>query len=121
MKFVFELHVEITDKDIDDIMCAALEGGINYWCDRVEVNGKYLGEYASEQLSRGGTLLFREEETGKFHKLDRQGLIEGMKTAAKNGYATEWLKGDRLDIYEIDAAAADIIVQFALFNEIVYG
>lgn len=37
-------------------MVSALEGGINYWCRRVVVQGDYLGEYASEQISRGGKL-----------------------------------------------------------------
>ena len=56
----FEVHAEITvrltQQDVDDIMVSALEGGICYWCRRVVVQGKYLGEYASDQISRGGQL-----------------------------------------------------------------
>ena len=40
-------NVVVSGEDIDDIMCSALEGGINYWCGKAEVDGKYLGEYAS--------------------------------------------------------------------------
>ena len=47
-----ELEVVVTQEDIDDIMAGALEGGINYWCGEAEVVGNYLGEYASEQISR---------------------------------------------------------------------
>ena len=40
----FEVHAEITARlthqDVDDIMVSALEGGINYWCRRVVVQGK---------------------------------------------------------------------------------
>ena len=42
-------NVVISGEDIDDIMCSALEGGINYWCGKAEVDGKYLGT----QLSAG--------------------------------------------------------------------
>ena len=34
---------KLTPQDIDDIMVSALEGGINYWCRRVVVQGDYLG------------------------------------------------------------------------------
>jgi len=44
-----ELEINVTQEDIDDIVTTALEGGINYWCGKVEVDGDYLGEYASEQ------------------------------------------------------------------------
>lgn len=48
-----EISVRISTEDIDDIVTTALEGGICYWCRRAEVKGKYLGEFASEQISRG--------------------------------------------------------------------
>ena len=56
------LKIDITTEDIDDIMCSALEGGITYWCCRAEVVGDYLGDFASEQISRGGTLLLHDAE-----------------------------------------------------------
>ena len=42
MKFEFTMlvPVTITSEDIDDIMVAALEGGITHWCRRVEVVGE---------------------------------------------------------------------------------
>ena len=40
-KQTFSVHTErdvkLTVEDIDDIMVAALEGGINYWCSEAEV------------------------------------------------------------------------------------
>lgn len=30
----------VSDEDIDDIMSAALDGGITYWCRRAEVVGE---------------------------------------------------------------------------------
>ena len=57
-----EISVRISTEDIDDIVTTALEGGICYWCRRAEVKGKYLGEFASEQISRGGVLVLHDSE-----------------------------------------------------------
>ena len=34
------LDVDLSQQDIDDIMVAALEGGINNWCREAEVVGR---------------------------------------------------------------------------------
>ena len=52
-----QIEVNLSQQDIDDIMVTALEGGINYWCRRAKVVGEYLGEAASDQISRGGSLI----------------------------------------------------------------
>ena len=43
-------------------MATALDGGITYWCNKAEVIGGYLGEYASDQISRGGKLKLYDYE-----------------------------------------------------------
>ena len=40
------VSAKVCDKDIDDIMCAALEGGITYWCE----HGQRLSENISENM-----------------------------------------------------------------------
>ena len=74
-----ELEVIVTQEDIDDIMAGALEGGINYWCCKAEVVGDYLGEYASEQISRGGQLLLHDIEEDERHTLDKEKFLKGLK------------------------------------------
>lgn len=32
--------VNVSEQDIDDILCTAFEGGITYWCDSVVFMGK---------------------------------------------------------------------------------
>ena len=91
----FEVHAEITarltQQDVDDIMVSALEGGINYWCRRVVVQGKYLGEYASDQISRGGQLAVWLEEPFEDDKtcymLDLDKFLAGFKQWLENCYA----------------------------------
>ena len=49
-------------------------------------------------------------------------LLNGIKTAFAQGYGNEWFDEDgKLDIFQIDGAAADVMVQCALFGEVVFS
>ena len=114
--------VVLTRSDIDDIMVGALEGGITYWCDKAEVvQDEYYGEYASEQISRGGSLRLHDCEDDVWHELDLEKFLNGFALACNNGYADDWYLEDGIDCCMIDAIAADIIVQYSLFGEVLYG
>lgn len=112
---------EITGQDIDDIMSAALDGGITYWCGKAEVVEEYLGEYASEQISRGGSLILYNIEDGQSFELTLEKFLNGLQLWVENIRSFSLAFDGRLDMDEIDADVADAIVQYALFNEIVYG
>ena len=118
-----EMNLIITAEDIDDIMVAALEGGITYWCRKVDVEGKFLGEYASDQISRGGLLKIYEGENS--HVLDKEKLINGILQYIKEPVASDFLEQVdhelRIDTCYVDAEVADAIIQYALFGEVVYG
>ena len=58
-----ELKARVTMQDIDDIMCTALDGGITGWCRAAKPVGKRLGEYAHEQIARGGSLMLYDAES----------------------------------------------------------
>lgn len=118
-----ERTVIVTQEDIDDIMAGALEGGITYWCCKAEVvEDDYYGEYASEQISRGGSLCLYDNETDEKYVLTLDKFLKGIRLAIKDGYRNDWFSDDaRLDCGMIDGEAADIIVQMALFGEVVYG
>lgn len=131
-KKVFNVHAEINvrleQQDIDDIMVSALEGGICYWARKAEVVGKYLGEYASEQISRGGALaiwLSEPLDDGKScYMLDRDKFLVGFKLWLEKGgdsYGAIDYSDGSVDCGQIDAACADGIVQYALFGEIIFG
>lgn len=118
-----EIRVELTQEDIDDIMVGALEGGITYWCSEASPEGgEYLGEYASEQISRGGTLLLYDFEEEAYRKLDLEKFLNGFKPWVENGgdqYGA--VQGHEVDCCNIDAGCADAIIQYSLFGEVVYG
>ena len=116
-------RIKLSAEDIDDIMCSALEGGITYWCNEAEVVGDYLGEYAHEQISRGGTLMLHDAEEDEVYELTLEKLLKGIQMAIyENCYAEyEWFNCEGVDPCQIDADVADCIVQFALFNEIMFA
>lgn len=126
------MKVTVTDEDIDDIVTTAFEGGINYWCSKVKVVGKLLGEYASEQISQDGKvwLYLKEPDDLEIDKylLDKASVLRGIKMYLSNPRRpydityTDLSKGTiALDTCQVDADVADMIIQYALFNEIVYG
>lgn len=114
------LTIQLTEEDVDDIVCAALEGGITYWCRRAEVVGEYLHEWAHEQISAGGSLRLYDMESNDVWELTLEKLLNGIQLWMMQGGA-ECIIEDRLDVDNMDSNDADSIIQLALFGEIVFG
>lgn len=117
------IKFKLTQEDVDDILTTAFEGGINYWCNEAEVVDEYLGEYASEQISRGGKIKLYDDEGDDVYELDIEKFMQGFMLWIECGYDEYGaIKSDgSVDCCEIDAEMADMIIQLALFGEIVYG
>ena len=114
--------IGISTSDIDDIMCAALEGGVHYWCSMAEVVGDYLGRYAHEQISLGGTLMLHDAEENKKYKLTQKKFLNGLKLFLESGHSDLInIKDNCIDPADFDSDCADRVVQLALFGEIVFS
>jgi len=73
-----------------------------------------LSQYATQLLLENkGIKLIVEEDEGKVHELTLQVLITGVEHYIKHDSS--------VDMDDIDATAADMIFQYALFGEIAYG
>ena len=111
-------EIVITQEDVDDIMSTALDSStLQCWCSEVNIVGRYLGEYASEQISRGG-----EEET--YRSLTLENFKTGLLKYLSEDYMPVARRHDGtwgVDPGMIDEIAADEIIQYALFEEIVYS
>lgn len=126
MKNYVSVKIEVTDEMIDDICCSAFEGGITYWCNKAEVVGGDLkgASYASDAISRGASILLHEFEDDHVGKEDTYTLTKEKVLVGIQMYVTNIIsdKLDRiLDLSNIDSEDADIIIQYGLFGEIVYG
>lgn len=106
----------VTNEMVDDILCAALEGGINYWAVKASPTVPPQGDlFASDMLTRGANLRIVDFDGGK-HTLTLANMKAGIrKAAAHYGQTVEAFYEDH------DAGAADTAVQFALFGELVYA
>lgn len=121
----------VSEEDIDDIMCAALEGGITDWCECIRIKKRIDGaNFASEQIAKGGTLEFKviesfDEKETEWYLLNKKKFLKGLSKFLKKTFGKECLYERMNKLYVdtcyIDAERADAIIQYALFGEIVYG
>ena len=122
MVLTVNVKIKVTSSEIDNIMCTAIEGGINYWCDgyygsdgdfsllpenQVEI------KYEWEHLVYNGYLTMIEDGNIE-HKLDQEKFIKGLQMWIDKHHVTT------IDTGDIDADDADCIVQYALFGELKY-
>jgi hypothetical protein len=122
---VVEINANITRQMVDDILCTAFEGGINYWHhNKVKLlDDDFKGvDFASDALSRGAIIILTPDEppydgeVGEGFELNLDKFVNGMKLACNHyGMSPESLYDNH------DASSADVIIQFALWDEVVFG
>ena len=107
--------IEVTDDHLDSILVGCFEGGSNYWIQRVEVaKDDYKGKkYASECVAAGGELYIHTTDDTKC-LLTKHSLINGLQKYLDESKHKNWPDGG-------DAYTDDCILQYALFEEVVYG
>jgi len=108
----------ISNKDINFFMVACFEGGSSYWVNKVEVtNGDYKGgKYASDVLGLGGMLEIVTEESRIL--IDKNSIVRALNHLNNIGYRKVLNK--LLDA-NYDAGDADVLLQVACFNTVIYG
>ncbi len=121
------LDIEVSEQFAADVLTVAVDGGIAYWArlGHVVRDGKGfvgLGTAIIEQEASG------EDDSAKSAVMSSEAIIEGIKTVLKPTFQVRddirsaifrgVLSGDA---GEIDAEAADVIIQAAMFGDIVYG
>lgn len=115
-----EVPLKVYNYHLDCILSGAFEGGSNYWADRVEVvEDDYHGaEYASEVISHGGRLLIHKQDDDVPILLTKEKMLKGCKLYVAGDKDT---KGRTFDIDRWDAIDHDMILQYSLFGEVIYG
>ena len=107
--------IEVTEDHLDSILVGCFEGGSNYWIRKIEVaKDDYKGKKrASECVAAGGELWIYTDGDG-MHRLTKPSLIQGLQMYLDESTYQYWPDGS-------DAQTYDLILQYALFGEIVYG
>lgn len=142
---------ELNQSDVTNIIITAFEGGIGYWCDEVEpveltasgwqaMSGEtykkwtkkdteigfVLPPYANEmfwgEAERGYALHDEYDENWCSMHLTIRSLQNGINAMIKDDPRGNWDETlSRLVNEQYDAEDADVLVQFAVFGELVYG
>jgi hypothetical protein len=132
------LQVQLEPKDLVDILHCAIEGGINYWgeCKGYKWSTWYVNNDAP----------FGTEEYGKLADLPADFVYVYVKEDDRQGEPTRdpntWVPIRRADIergfalafanhphlyqardgeVDMDATGGEVIIQYAVFGELVYG
>lgn len=110
---------------LDDVTTTAIEGGIGYWsvCHKYEWDGKPEVTAVIQELDE-----WQNKAFGPLITVNRKLINKGIKTImdGEAGISDRVIKeiagaNATNDGCDIDADAADVIVQAAVFGEIVYG
>lgn len=137
-KITYTTIVRLTADDINDILTTALEGGIGYWgvLDNSTTDWKEtskllkdptLSEVATTMLFKGKRIRFFDAEGEKelvdnddpdcVWYLDLDGFTKGCSL-----YESHWGSiCHKIRYGDFDAGDADAIIQYALFDDIIFG
>lgn len=109
---------QVTQQQVDNLLCAAFEGGITYWCGAINVQGTWPegARWKSETLTRGATIMLHDAEDDEVYYLTLDNFLVGLQKACA-------LRKKSVDGFydDHDALDADIVVQFAVFGDVIYG
>lgn len=130
-----EMTTKLTAREqfLRDVLCIALEGGIGYWSraskilrDGYRSDSKVMEPGFGDWTYLGYTL---HDEEGKKHVVTVETVARGLKLLTQDtkiSLRSDLRKAIMLaniqnDGGEIDADAADCIVQAGIFGDVVYG
>lgn len=142
-----QIIIKITKEDVVDILSSAMDG-IGYWGRIVPNNEQYkeakkwirensepdyeicYEEVIAQMLFDGKSVAVRDIEDGQESWLSLSNLSYGIRKAFQEGYYSDynWLVPDgggsnkwHLETSQIDSEVSDVIIQLAVWGEVVYG
>ena len=126
---------ELTEEDILDVLTTAIEGGIGYWCcllnddpDWIKARADWKLHHNNETpcycdvayqvLMSGKSVKLEDIEEDKIYELDMDKFKKGCSVyIEKTGHDIHCALRDGA----FDAEDADLLIQYALFGECVFG
>lgn len=135
---IMTCNVSLTDYEAETILTTAVEGGIGYWSLITECKRREDKDDPDYLFWQEVTLVDAEDETEKFGVVSKETIEKGVSAILSGtiGLRRDLLTqvqtllsgetwtdshGRTLSEFDIDADAADCIVQAGLFGQIVFG
>lgn len=115
-----QIPLTITEDFIEDVMETALSVGSTYWVSKIDsLTPKADSDSFSKYLSKGGVIVLTDGETNNEYIISRYTFLQGYQlyvdNCIKNGF-NFYIKA-----CDIDGGLADEILQYALFQDVIYG
>jgi len=117
------MSLKVSVDEVDNIVGKALDGGISYWCENVEIkDNDFRGcAFVSQTVSRGATLMLHCGECDEVWELTREAVLYGLKYFLDSDICRGIeIVGGEVKTGGIGIYDADKIVQLGLFGDIVY-
>ena len=117
-----EFEINVSDEQINALLCAAFNGGINYWCYSANVQGRVKKEdnddYLFQLLTKNYPIeLELHDEDDKTYVLTKNAFLKGIQRYMFERSQVYW-EGV---FNNHDAYTADEIIQYAVFDKVIYG
>lgn len=112
------MNDKISDKDLENLLVAAFEGGINYWCNELLFETEKLGKelIVYERILKGEEVILFSSKGIEKWLLSKEKLLKAIpKVIAHFSYTSI---EDMMSKH--DANTGNTLVQFALFDKIVF-
>lgn len=113
--------IKLPPKVIDEILYLGFTEGICHWIKETKViEDSYFGEYDSQQISRGGSVMLYNRHNQERYVLNLEGFLNGFYHAfAKHLVLSMYIDGKE-DFLKFTPKASDELIQYALFGDIRY-
>lgn len=86
------------------------------WVGIIKAKGNMVADHVYREVGSGGTILITDKISGGTHELDLEKLMQGIRMYLEN----DVILCPSLGNICMNADAADMIVQYALFEEVRY-
>ena len=117
MSKTFTIETEVSYQELWDAIWGSDGSGMTYWCSHIrKADGGDIDLWGAEPVD----FKVYDTEEEKWHTCTLEQLAEGYRkaVATKQSHCGHYSVAD---LEESDACTGDLIVQLAIFGEIVYG
>jgi len=130
---IVQIPVELDDEFFDDIICTMFEGGSNYWIGKTQIihpdgekpKGMPVSAWIASAINKDGMIKILPQDDNVTVVLNKKRLVFGLKewiTKCPDKVSLINENGKNcIDAGNVDADDADAILQYALFEELVFG
>ncbi len=113
----FQVAIECDVKDLWDAVWCSDGSGMTYWADMIrapDMSGISLWDTADDYAPVPQDFMVHDSYENRWHLVTLSGLVDAFALSVKNGWVD-------YDLSDVDETFGDVVVQVAVFGDVVYG